>query len=84
MTIADEKKSRTGYLVGADGGKSSKRLCGCVLCGIGCVMAIILFVFSLWHTVVDSKTAFDVMCSVFATGGSLLGFGTLFERINNK
>lgn len=73
------QESKNGFLRASDGGKSSKRLWGTILCSIACIMAVVLFVFSLYKPVVDSRTAFDVMITTLTAGCGLLGF-TLLEN----
>ena len=75
---------KSGFLEGADGGKSSKRLCGCFFCGIGIMMMILLFIFGLTHPDAVCKLSFDVSCTLITSGACLLGFGTLFENIKSK
>ena len=71
------------YLQDDKGNKSSKRLFGTVLCSVAIVMHICLFIFSLYHTVADTSTAFNVSLSLLTAGLGLFGI-TGIEKIMVK
>lgn len=63
------------------GNTSSKRVCGLLLVGIGGVFAGITFFMSLYHPLGDPKTCLEITGMALGAGASLLGLGSLFERI---
>jgi hypothetical protein len=64
-----------GFLHDSDGDKSSKRLLGVVLLGVGIIMASTLFIFGLMRHVGDPATCLSVLQYTFMAGTSLLGLG---------
>jgi hypothetical protein len=74
-----------GFLRDSDGNKSSKRLWGTILLGVGSIMASSLFIFALYRTIGDSNTCLSVLQYLFISGASLLGIGVAENfTIRNK
>jgi hypothetical protein len=61
--------------------KSSKRLMGSVAMGIGSIILLGLAIVSFFIVPADSDTIFQVGLTFLVVGASLLGLGTLFERV---
>jgi hypothetical protein len=64
-----------GFLHDSEGDKSSKRLLGAILLGVGIIMASTLFIFALNKHVGDPGTCLSVLQYIFLAGTSLLGLG---------
>ena len=62
-------------LTDSNGNKSSKRVAGFIVLGMGLIMAAVLFSASIVKKVGDPDTAMSVINTMFITGGSLLGLG---------
>ena len=67
------------FLQDIQGNKSSKRLWGSILLGVGILFAIVLFIYSLSKGAADAATALGVINMFLIAGGGLLGIG-VFER----
>jgi len=65
------------YLQDSNGDKSSKRLFGATLLGIGVVMCIVLFWFSISKPIGDPTTAKDIIQMLLMAGAGLLGIGVV-------
>jgi len=65
------------YLQDSNGDKSSKRLFGSILLGIGIVMCAVLFSFSIVKPIGDPTTAKDIIQMVLTAGAGLLGLGVV-------
>jgi hypothetical protein len=76
-TIAPTACHPLGYLCDSQGDKSSKRLFGAILLGIGSVMGMTLFSYGLYNPEGSFKISFEVMNSFLLSGGSLVGLGLL-------
>lgn len=63
------------HLQDINGNKSSKRLWGSIILGIGITLSVILFGFSMYKGAADSATALNIVNTFFLTGGGLLGIG---------
>ena len=64
-----------GFLHDHHGNRSSKRLWGSIILGLGLILAVVLFGYSLIDKASDSQTALSIIHIFFLTGGSLLGLG---------
>jgi hypothetical protein len=67
------------FLQDSKGNKSSKRLWGSILLGLGIIFSIILFAYSLYQGAADAPTALGIINMFLIAGGSLLGIG-VFEK----
>lgn len=67
------------FLEDTYGNKSSKRLWGSILIGVGILLSIVLFFYSLKCGAKDAATALGIIYMFFISGSSLLGFG-IFEK----
>ena len=68
------------FLRDSKGNKSSKRLWGSILLGIGIIFAATLFIYSLSLGAKDASTALGIINMFLISGSGLLGIGT-FEKI---
>jgi hypothetical protein len=71
------------FLEDASGNKSSKRLWGSIILGIGILFSAILFFYSLKIGAKDAATALGIINMFLIAGSSLLGIG-VFERSAKK
>ena len=60
-----------------NGNISSKRIAGFVIGGIGIIMGVSLFAFSLKNGAKDSETAMDIIKTFLYVAGGLLGIGVI-------
>ena len=68
-------KKPNNYLQDSFGNKSSKRLWGSIVLGLGITMGVGLFVHSLFEVAADPKTAYGIIEAFFWGGCALLGIG---------
>jgi hypothetical protein len=61
--------------------KSSKRLMGTMAMGIGAIVLLGLAIASYFKAPADAGVILQVGQTFLITGASLLGLGTLFERV---
>ena len=66
-----------------DGNKSSKRLAGFILSGIGVAGLIAIGVTSIFSAIADPGTAMEAFKTILIVGGGLLGIG-VFEFMGKK
>lgn len=67
------------FLEDANGNKSSKRLWGSIVLGIGILFSVVLFIYSLSKGAADAATALGIINMFLISGGGLLGIG-VFEK----
>lgn len=65
------------FLQDNKGNRSSKRLSGISLIGIGAILSLILFTFSLINQPADADSAISIIKILLISGSSLLGVGVL-------
>ena len=70
------------FLEDSKGNKSSKRLWGSILLGMGIAFSVILFFYSLQNGAKDASTALGIINMFLISGSSLLGIG-VFEKVIN-
>jgi hypothetical protein len=66
-----------GFLDDDFGNHSSKRLWGSITLGIGLILAITLFIVSIFFHIVDNTTCIKVLEFLFTSGTALLGIGVI-------
>lgn len=67
------------FLQDCKGNKSSKRLWGSIILGVGLLFSITLFFYSLFKGAADASTALGIINIFLITGTGLLGIG-IFEK----
>lgn len=67
------------FLQDSTGNKSSKRLWGSIILGVGIIFSIILFGFSIARGANDASTAMAIINMFLLAGSSLLGI-SIFEN----
>ncbi|NCB49886.1 MAG: hypothetical protein EOM53_04335 [Alphaproteobacteria bacterium] len=72
------------FLEDANGNKSSKRLWGSIVLGIGILFSIVLFIYSLSKGAADAATALGIINMFLISGGGLLGIGVFEKGIQSK
>ena len=72
------------FLQDCQGNKSSKRLWGSILLGIGIIFSVILFAYSLYRGTADAATALGIINMFLISGGGLLGIGVFEKGVNIK
>lgn len=74
------------FLEDQSGNKSSKRLWGSVMLGLGLCFSIVLFFYSLYQIAADSSTALNIIEALILSGTSLLGIGVIefFKKKDDK
>ena len=72
-----------GFLQDTNGNKSSKRLAGSILVGLGILLSVILFGYSLYKEAGDAATALGIINIFLISGGGMLGIG-VFEKATSK
>ena len=65
------------FLQDSQGNKSSKRLSGISLIGVGTILSIVLFTFSLISQPADADSTIGVIKTLLISGSSLLGVSVL-------
>lgn len=71
-------KKTDEFLRDSFGNKSSKRIWGSIIIGIGAIAGICLFIISVFFGGAgDSATAISIINSFLLFGGSLLGIGVI-------
>ena len=78
------EQKQIGFLQGMNGEKSSKRLWGSIILGLGVFLGVNLFYFAVFGKVNDSHTALIVVEAFLAAGSALLGFGVFERTVKNK
>lgn len=68
------------FLEDSNGNKSSKRLWGSILLGMGIIFAATLFIYSLRTGAKDAATALGIINIFLISGSGLLGIGA-FEKV---
>ena len=66
-----------------DGNKSSKRVAGVIISGVGLALLVFLGIYSMFNTIKDPSTAMDAFKTILIVGGGLLGVG-VFEFLGKK
>ena len=72
------------FLEDSQGNKSSKRIAGSILIGLGIIGAITLYIFSLFFGAKDSSTAMDIVQLFILSGSGLIGAGTFENGLFNN
>lgn len=72
------------FLEDANGNKSSKRLWGSIVLGIGILFSVVLFIYSLSKGAADASTALGIINMFLISGGGLLGIGVFEKGIQSK
>lgn len=72
------------FLEDANGNKSSKRLWGSIVLGIGILFSVVLFIYSLSKGAADAATALGIINMFLISGGGLLGIGVFEKGIQSK
>ena len=75
---------KNNFLQDSKGNKSSKRLWGSVLLGIGILFSTILFACSLYKGAEDATTALGIINMFLISGGGLLGIGVFEKGIGGR
>ena len=65
------------FLEDNHGNKSSKRLCGSILLGMGIVGSVVLFCKCFNTEIKDAQTALAIIQAFLTSGSALLGFGVV-------
>lgn len=73
-----------GFLVGANGLKSSKRLLGIVTLAIALLLSITLEIMAIFHTIKNPEVAMTVLQYLMMGGCTLLGVGVFEAKINKR
>jgi hypothetical protein len=66
-----------------DGNKSSKRVAGFIISGVGLIALLALGIVSIFHKIEDPSTAMESFKTILIVGGGLLGVG-VFEFLGKK
>jgi hypothetical protein len=74
------------FLEDNHGNKSSKRLCGSIILGMGIVGSVVLFCKCFNTEIKDAQTALAIIQAFLTSGSALLGFGVVefFAKKNDK
>ena len=66
-----------------NGNKSSKRIAGFIISGIGLALLLTVGIVSIFKLIADPSTAMEAGKTILIVGGSLLGV-SVFEFLGNK
>ncbi len=80
---ATQTTKQAGFFRDAQGHRSSKRLIGTILIGVGAAFLGVVGVFSLFNPVADPQTSLDVGRTLIYAGAGLLGIGVV-EKFGGK
>ena len=75
--MKEVKGNVNGVLQDSNGNKSSKRIAGYSLIGIGAAMGIVLFIYAIFKVIADAETASNVYKTFIYSGAGLLGIGVV-------
>jgi hypothetical protein len=74
----------SGFLLDADGHKSSKRLCGILLILFGCIISFLILILNFIVKPYDYVIIKYIIEITMVTGASLLGIGVIEKFPKNK
>lgn len=66
-----------GTFQDSEGNRSSKRIAGTVIAGVGGLFLLVVGVVSIFRRIADPQTALEVGKLLMLTGGGLLGVGVV-------